>query len=88
MKDLVGKKGWDSNANSSKTGGFDVIEKESKKTDEKGRVRAGILSLLLVFMSYGNPEYLMMVLTFDRIFLVPKMNTIQKPFAYSQPINF
>ena len=25
-----------------------VIEKESKKTDEKGKVRAGILSLLLV----------------------------------------
>ena len=46
--------------------GSRVIEKKSKKTDEKGRVRAGILSLLLAsaldflktFYTFLSPFYL------------------------------
>ena len=36
--------------------GSRVIEKKSKKTDEKGRVRAGILSLLLEPNGMNDPQ--------------------------------
>ena len=39
-----------------------VIEKESKKTDEKGRVRAGILSLILDFRGSLYVKIMMMMI--------------------------